>query len=77
MQIIDIPDSKYCLVDRNSLTTLSEKVSAKEKELLEKDKIITELNEDYNKMKKMLTNLAEFTETIMQEKRRLAMIVNK
>jgi hypothetical protein len=56
---------------------LSEKVSAKEKELLEKDKIITELNEDYNKMKKMLTNLAEFTETIMQEKRRLAMIVNK
>ena len=77
MQIIDIPDSKYCLVDRSSLTTLLEKVSTKEKELLEKDKIITELNEYYNKMKKMLTNLAEFTDTIMQEKRRLAMIVNK
>ena len=75
MHIIDIPDTKYFLIEKNSLTRLtdsllsvSQKVSILEKDLDEKNKIISELTENKHKIKNYFNRLVDYTILILNER---------
>ena len=75
MHIIDIPDTKYFLFEKNSLTRLtdsllsvSQKVSILEKDLDEKNKIISELTENKHKIKNYFNRLVDYTILLLNER---------
>ena len=75
MHIIDIPDTKYFLIEKNSLTRLtdsllsvSQKVSILEKDLDEKNKIISELTENKHKIKNYFNRLVDYTILLLNER---------